>query len=116
MSKKNRAELSQARIHQSDRETFNASVIQYRRSSPSQTPEEIARIERAAQEKSAAQAVRDWPESLAEKRGFKLAQSGGNQAMALAAANAYGFFGARLFMKGFAAAVGPAPYEREVSR
>jgi len=114
MSKKGRREVLEAR---SDREAFIAVASQYKQKLPPQTPEEISRIERAAQEKSASYAVRDWPECLAERQGFKLAQlTNGNQAMAVAAASAYGFFGARLFMKGFAAAVGPAPYEREGGR
>jgi hypothetical protein len=100
MSKKNRQEFSQAKNHQSNREAFNAAVVQH--------------SERAAQEKSASYAAASWPDSLAERRGFDFARlTGGNHGMAVAASKVYGFFGARLFMKGFLSATGPAPYERE---
>lgn len=116
MSKKNRQEFSQARNQQSDKAAFIAAASQYKRRSPPQTPEQIAQTERAqrtAQEQSAAQAVRDWPGSLAERRGFEFARlTDGNHGMAVAASRVYGFFGALLFMKGFLAALGPAAYER----
>src|ERR1700723_727476 len=73
VSKKNRQEFSQARNQQSDKAAFIAAASQYKRRSPPQTPEQIAQTERAqrtAQEQSAAQAVRDWPGSLAERRDF----------------------------------------------
>jgi hypothetical protein len=97
MSKKNRQEFSQAKNRQSDSEAFNT--------------------ERVAQEQSATYAAATWPASLAERRGFDFARlTGGNHGMAVAASRVYGFFGARLFMKGFSAALSPAPYEREFGR
>lgn len=117
MSKKTRIELSQAKNHQSDRAAFIAVASQYKRQSPPRTPEETAqmkRAERAAQDKSASYAAASWPESLAECRGRQLARlTNGDHGMAVATSKVYGFFGARLFMKGFLSAMGPAPYERE---
>lgn len=71
-----------------------------------------------AQDKSAAQAVRDWPDSLADAIGFRfglLTRSASRSLdMASAASRVYGFFGGKLFMRGYFAAVNSAPYEREV--
>lgn len=117
MSKKNRQEFSQARDQQSDKAAFIAVASQYKRQSPPRTPEETAqmeRAERAAQDKSASYAAASWPESLAECRGRQLARlTNGDHGMAVAASRVYGFFGARLFMKGFVSVLGPAPCERE---
>jgi hypothetical protein len=113
MSKKSRKEVSEA---QSDRAAFMAVASQHKRQSPPRTPEEIVQIERAeraAQDKSASYAAASWPESLAECRGRRFARlTNGDHGGAVAASKAYGFFGARLYMRGFLSALGPAPYER----
>ena len=120
MSKKTRMEFSQAKNHESDRETFNAAVVQYKRKSSPRTPAEIAemeRIERAEQEKSASIAARDWPPCFADQLGAEFARlTNGVHGGAVAASKAFGFLGSRLYMRGFLSALGRAAYEREGGR
>jgi hypothetical protein len=71
---------------------------------------------RLAKDRDEVIAVRSWPESLADKKGFNFGQltRGASKSIdaAIAASKCYGGFAGRLFMRGFFAAVGPAQRER----
>jgi hypothetical protein len=105
MSKHSRREVYQAWQQQ-----VKASPNEVEQSAETQQAEARKRL---ACERADSIAAGDWPpDSLAERMGFEFARSGGDHGTAVAASKVLGFFGARIYMRGFLSALGPAAYER----